>query len=110
MFLDMLTRITMSMGNVFFIVYSVEVFPTCVRHFAIGLLGFATKFIYMAAPRYVQFWEVREIHPNFVVGILLVVGFFFVNKLRETKGHFNDNLDEDESGLLMTEIKAGSIF
>lgn len=59
MILDMLTRISMSMGNVFFVVYSVEVFPTCVRHFAIGLLGFATKFVFMISQRYVNFWEYR---------------------------------------------------
>lgn len=57
-------------------------FPTCVRHFAIGLLGFATKFIFMIAPKYIKFWDVRQIHPNFVIGILLIGGFFLVNKLR----------------------------
>ena len=110
MLLDMLTRISMSMGNVFFVVYSVEVFPTCVRHFAIGLLGFATKFVYMAAPKYYNFWKFRGIHPNFVIGLLLIGATFTVHKLRETKGHFKDNLDEDESGRLMTDIRAGLPF
>jgi OCT family organic cation transporter-like MFS transporter 4/5 len=94
--LDIMIRLSVSMGNVFLIVYSVELFPTSVRHFVIGFLGFCTKFAFMLTPKFKIFWDNRDIHPNFVIGALILGGYFLVGKLRETKGHiFKDHLEED---------------
>jgi hypothetical protein len=53
---DILIRVSMSMGNVFMLVYTIETFPTAVRHFALGLLGFATKCMYVVSIRFIDFW------------------------------------------------------
>lgn len=45
--LDILIRILMSFGNTFLAIYSIELFPTSIRHFALGMLGFITKLMYM---------------------------------------------------------------
>lgn len=72
-----------------------------------GLLGFATKFMYMLAPRFTEFWTRRDIHPDFVVGVLLLGGLLGLGKMRETRGHpLKDNLEEDD-GTLMVEMKTG---
>jgi hypothetical protein len=102
---DILIRVSMSMGNVFMMIVTIETFPTAVRHFAMGLLGFATKFMYLVANRFVEFWKWRDIHPDFVIGVLLLGGLVFLGKMRETKGHpLKDNLEEDD-GTLMVDMK-----
>lgn len=93
---DILIRVSMSMGNVFMLIYSIETFPTAVRHFALGLLGFATKCMYVVSIRFISFWSWRDIHPNFIIGVLLLGGLTTVGKLRETKAHaMRDFLEED---------------
>lgn len=105
---DILIRVSMSMGNVFMLIYTVEVFPTAVRHFALGFLGFATKFMYFVSLRLTVFWNQRDIHPDFIIGVLLLGGLVTIAKLRETKGHpMKDFLEEDEYGSLMVETRTG---
>lgn len=84
---DILIRISMSMGNVFMLIFAIETFPTAIRHFALGLLGFATKSMYVVSIRFISFWGERDIHPDFIIGILLLGGLATIGKLRETKGH-----------------------
>ena len=43
----MAIRISMAYGNTFLAIYSIELFPTSIRHFALGMLGFITKLMYM---------------------------------------------------------------
>ena len=45
--LDILIRLLMSYGNTILAIYSVELFTTTIRHFALGMLGFITKLMYM---------------------------------------------------------------
>lgn len=45
--LGILIRLLMSFGNTFLAIYSIELFPTSIRHFALGMLGFITKLMYM---------------------------------------------------------------
>jgi len=45
--LDIFVRMLMSFGNTFLAIYSIELFPTSIRHFALGILGFITKLMYM---------------------------------------------------------------
>jgi len=105
---EILIRVSMSMGNVFMLIYSIETFPTAVRHFALGLLGFATKSMYVVSIRFINFWAWRDIHPSFIIGLLLLGGLTLVGKLRETKAHpIRDYLEEDEYGALMVETKTG---
>lgn len=47
MILEIGVRILMSYGNTFLAIYSIELFPTSIRHFALGMLGFITKLMYM---------------------------------------------------------------
>ena len=44
---DIGIRVTVSVGNTFLAIYALELFPTSIRHFALGMLGFITKFMYM---------------------------------------------------------------
>jgi len=81
---------------------------TAVRHFALGLLGFATKIMYVVSIRFIDFWAWRDIHPSFIIGVLLLGGLSLIGKLRETKTHpIRDYLEEDEYGNLMVETKTG---
>ena len=45
--LEIIIRVLMSYGNTFIAIYSIELFPTSIRHFALGMLGFITKLMYM---------------------------------------------------------------
>jgi OCT family organic cation transporter-like MFS transporter 4/5 len=108
--LDILIRILMSYGNTFLAIYSVELFPTTIRHFALGILGFITKLMYMLSFIFDSFFTARYIHPNFIIGVLFVGCYFLIPKLRETEDiGIKDNLSEDGDNLLMNETYA-SIF
>ena len=90
---DIGVRVLMSVGNTFLAIYAIELFPTSIRHFALGMLGFITKLMYMLSTYFNNFWSYREIHPNFVIGILLLACYFTTSKLREThRRNFKDNL------------------
>lgn len=80
--LDIIIRILMAYGNTFLAIYSIELFPTSIRHFALGMLGFITKLMYMLSFIFDQFFIERYIHPNFIIGILFVGCYFLIPKLR----------------------------
>lgn len=103
-------RILMSYGNTFLAIYSIELFPTSIRHFALGMLGFITKLMYMMSFFFDKFFLDRYIHPNFILGLMMVGAYFTIAKLRETEdAGIKDNLEEDNENLLMNETYA-SIF
>jgi OCT family organic cation transporter-like MFS transporter 4/5 len=104
---DISVRITVSIGNTFLAIYVLELFPTSIRHFALGILGFITKLMYMLSTYFFDFWSYRHIHPNFVLGFLFIGSYFMCSKLRET--HWNDikdNLSEDDDGTMMCDMRA----
>lgn len=77
-------------------------FPTAIRHFALGMLGFITKLMYMLSFIFDDFFSVRYIHPNFIMGVLFVGCYFMIPKLRETEEiGIKDNLSEDGDNRLM---------
>ena len=80
--LDILIRILMSFGNTFLAIYSIELFPTSIRHFALGMLGFITKLMYMLSFIFDSFFIERYINPNFIIGILFLMVLPFTVKLR----------------------------
>lgn len=80
--LGILIRLLMSYGNTFLVIYSIELFPTSIRHFALGMLGFITKLMYMLSFIFDSFFSSRYIHPNFVLGALMVGAYFLIPKLR----------------------------
>jgi hypothetical protein len=45
--LNIFIRILMAVGNTFLAIYAIELFPTSIRHYALGMLGFITKLMYM---------------------------------------------------------------
>lgn len=45
--LNVTVRILMAVGNTFLAIYVIELFPTSIRHYCLGMLGFITKFMYM---------------------------------------------------------------
>ena len=80
--IEMSVRILTSMGNSFLAIYAIELFPTSIRHFALGFLGFITKLMYMLSGYFSIFWTARYIHPNFVLGALFLGSYFMSMKLR----------------------------
>lgn len=80
--LDIAVRILMSIGNTFIAIYSIEVFPTTIRHFALGGLGFITKLMYMLSFIFDSFFTSRYINPNFIIGILFLGTIPLIAKLR----------------------------
>ena len=80
--LDIVVRILMSFGNTFLAIYSIELFPTSIRHFALGILGFITKLTYMLSFIFSSFFSERFINPNFIIGIFFVCSYFLTVKLR----------------------------
>lgn len=82
MILDILVRVLMSVGNTFLAIYTIELFPTSIRHFALGILGFITKLMYFLSFPFDAFWKSRYIHTNFILGILFVGSYFLTVKLR----------------------------
>lgn len=100
----------MAYGNTFIAIYSIELFPTSIRHFALGMLGFITKLMYMFSFIFDNFFSERYIHPNFVLGLLMIGAYCLIPKLRETEDiGIKDNLSEDGDNLLMNETYA-SLF
>ena len=55
--LGIIIRILMAYGNTFIAIYSIELFPTSIRHFALGMLGFITKLMYMLSFIFDQFFS-----------------------------------------------------
>lgn len=105
--LEILIRILMAFGNTFLAIYSIELFPTSIRHFALGMLGFITKLTYMLSFVFDSFFVSRYIHPNFILGLLFLATYPLTIKLRETQEYgFKDNLSEDGNNLLMNETVA----
>lgn len=80
--LEIVIRILMAFGNTFLAIYSIELFPTSIRHFALGMLGFITKLMYMLSFIFDSFFTSRYIHPNFILGVLFVAALPFTVKLR----------------------------
>ena len=90
---DIGIRVTVSVGNTFLAIYALELFPTSIRHFALGMLGFITKLMYMLSYTFNDFWSYRNINPNFIIGALMLGTFFTCDKLRETQySGMKDNL------------------
>lgn len=103
---DLSVRLTVSIGNTFLAIYAIELFPTSIRHFALGALGFITKLMYMLALTFNSYWTMRYIHPNFIIGILMIGTYFFTQKLRETSSKgLKDYLEEDGDGTMMNEMR-----
>jgi len=108
--LGIIIRILMAYGNTFIAIYSIELFPTSIRHFALGMLGFITKLMYMFSFIFDNFFSERYIHPSFVLGLLMIGAYCLIPKLRETEDiGIKDNLSEDGDNLLMNETYA-SLF
>jgi OCT family organic cation transporter-like MFS transporter 4/5 len=80
--LEILIRLLMSFGNTFLAIYSIELFPTSIRHFALGMLGFITKLMYMLSFIFDSFFISRFINPNFIIGILFLIVLPLTAKLR----------------------------
>jgi hypothetical protein len=55
--LNISVRILMAVGNTFLAIYVIELFPTSIRHYCLGMLGFITKFMYMLSFPFQTFWE-----------------------------------------------------
>lgn len=105
--LEILVRVLMAFGNTFLAIYTIELFPTSIRHFALGMLGFITKLTYMLSFVFDSFFASRYIHPNFILGVLFLATLPLTAKLRETQEYgFKDNLSEDGNNLLMNETVA----
>lgn len=99
---DIGVRLTVSIGNTFLAIYAIELFPTSIRHFSLGMLGFITKLMYMLSVYFNDFWSYRHIHANFILGCLFIGAYFTCSKLRETQfNNFKDNLSEDGDGTMM---------
>lgn len=99
---DIVVRLSVSIGNTFLAIYAIELFPTSIRHFSLGILGFITKLMYMLSTYFNDFWSERHIHPNFILGCLFISFIFATPKLRETQyNNFKDNLSEDGDGTMM---------
>lgn len=106
MTLNISVRVIVSIGNPFLAIYALELFPTSIRHFALGMLGFITKLMYMLSTYFDGFWTSREIHANFVIGGLFLGSYLMTAKLRETyRKSLKDNLSEDGDGTMMDEMK-----
>ena len=57
MTLNISVRVIVSVGNPFLAIYALELFPTSIRHFALGMLGFITKLMYMVSTYFDVFWS-----------------------------------------------------
>jgi hypothetical protein len=80
--LNIFVRILMAVGNTFLAIYVIELFPTSIRHYTLGMLGFITKLMYMLSYFFDDFWDSRNIHPNFILGLLFAACYFLTGKLR----------------------------
>jgi OCT family organic cation transporter-like MFS transporter 4/5 len=54
---DIGVRVTVSIGNTFLAIYALELFPTSIRHFALGMLGFITKLMFWLSSYFNIFWS-----------------------------------------------------
>lgn len=54
---DIVVRLSVSIGNTFLAIYAIELFPTSIRHFSLGILGFITKLMYMLSTYFNDFWS-----------------------------------------------------
>ncbi|XP_038721793.1 organic cation/carnitine transporter 2-like [Tripterygium wilfordii] len=79
------------------LIYTVELFPTCVRNFAMTAVRQTLIFGAMFGPVLVASWRNNELLSYRVFGALLLFSGFFIVRLPETKGmSLADTLDEQE--------------
>ncbi|KAL4508170.1 hypothetical protein ABPG72_021543 [Tetrahymena utriculariae] len=98
-------RLAISTGNCVFNVYIAEVYPTSIRHYAFGYFGFATKFIAIFAPPFVQLCESLGTNPFIPLSIFFFVGIPMLSKLRETfEQALKEQVEEEESVFLQNDI------
>ncbi|XP_062209288.1 organic cation/carnitine transporter 2-like [Phragmites australis] len=79
------------------LIYSIELFPTCVRNSAVGLVRQAMVLGGMAAPMLVALGRERNFWSFGVFGLAIGCSGLFVACLPETKGRsMSDTMDEEE--------------
>ena len=103
--INVVAQITFDAGVCLLTVYITEVYPTVVRHYALGFfLGFG---VLMMIPGKLLFelFVVIGVPASVPLGGLLLIGIGVMNKLRETFGlGLRENLVEENDALLNNEI------
>ncbi|KAF5752980.1 hypothetical protein HS088_TW01G00898 [Tripterygium wilfordii] len=78
-------------------IYTVELFPTCVRNFVTTAVRQTLMFGAVFGPVIVSSWRNNELLSYRVFGALLLVSGFFMVRLPETRGvALSDTIDEQE--------------
>ena len=96
------SKIILFIANFTFVVYTIEVFPTCIRHFAIGFFFSLFSFVSIFSLPYIDIYDnISFKNPFIFLGILFFLGAFFMKKLRETYNFgIRDNIIEQNDFLL----------
>lgn len=99
------SQIIFDAGFCLLIIYTIEVYPTVIRHFGLGFfLGVAT-FSALLANILIFMIKINGVGLLILIGFLCLLGIGIMNKLRETYDlGLKENLVEEEEALLNNDI------
>ena len=105
--INIIAQITFDAGVCLLIIYVTEVYPTVVRHYALGFFMAFGILMMIFGKLLFHLFEVIGVPAAVPLGVLCLLGIGVMNKLRETFGlGIRENLVEENDALLNNEILA----
>ena len=103
--LNLIAQIVFDAGFPLLIFFISEVYPTVVRHYALGFfMSYGSLIVLITKPVF-DLFELFGFPASVILGILCLVGIGVMNKLRETFGlGLKENIAEENDALLNNEI------
>ena len=103
--LNLIAQIAFDAGFPLLIAFISEVYPTVVRHFALGFsMSYGTLIILVTKPVF-HLFEIIGVPAAVILGVICLIGIGVMNKLRETFGlGLKENIAEENDALLNNEI------
>ena len=103
--LNLIAQIAFDAGFPLLITFISEVYPTVVRHYALGFfMSYGSLIVLITKPVF-DLFELFGFPASVILGILCLVGIGVMNKLRETFGlGLKENIAEENDALLNNEI------
>eukprot|EP01016_Furgasonia_blochmanni_P022259 TRINITY_DN24299_c0_g1_i1.p3 TRINITY_DN24299_c0_g1~~TRINITY_DN24299_c0_g1_i1.p3 ORF type:complete len:143 (-),score=29.61 TRINITY_DN24299_c0_g1_i1:346-774(-) len=90
-----------------FFVFMPEIYPTSVRHFALGFFATTSRLILVFIPPYLNYFKGEKVSAMIPYGIISFICVYFVMKLPETFGKdIKEQLDEEGEEILLPGVLA----
>ena len=99
-----LAKLAISAGMALFTVYICEVYPTVVRHFALGFYNTFTKLAVVLIPNFITFTNFIGVGPLLPISLLALGTLYLMSYIPETKDKNSEDYIEEEKPLLYDRV------